>query len=620
MRKLSFNNTAAGVAVIGMAAFGAAPVGAMPIDNDFGWDITWNTTLSVGSTWRAQDRDMSLVKAADGASVGLTGGSGGSSSDANNLNYDKGDRVSTIFKLVTDLEVKRDEMGGLIRLKAWHDQALDNRGAPYGNQANGYTKGAALSDDGFSDAQKFEGLQLLDAYAYNSFDVADRPLQVRLGRQVINWGESLFFQGVNQINPLDVPALRRPGAEIKEGLTPVWAAQANLGLGGGASVEGFYQLKWEATEADACGTYWSTVDIGVGADPGRCNKIVVGSSASASAIASNLYAPVTQGREAKDSGEFGMAVKVPVDALDTEFGFYGMNIHARTPIISANTGSWGAWSGSKSTVRPLMAHQVALSGAGVKTAYGYWEYPEDMQVYGVSAATNVAGWSVGAELSYTPNLPVQRNANDLVQALVQGNGIYGSQLSSTSSQSDLSGYDRLQKAQFQINGIRSLGGIFGSAKTNLAGELAFQWNNAPDYTDGTSARYGRAFIFGTASSASLNTCAAGASNNPQSDGCQNDGFVTPFAWGYRLRAQLEYPQIFDSAITFMPSLSIAHDVSGVSADGQMIEDRFQTGLGARFTYERRYNVDINYVNYADWAKYDPLRDHDFVSVSFSTTF
>ena len=303
MRKLSFNNTAAGVAVIGMAAFGAAPVGAMPIDNDFGWDITWNTTLSVGSTWRAQDRDMSLVKAADGASVGLTGGSGGSSSDANNLNYDKGDRVSTIFKLVTDLEVKRDEMGGLIRLKAWHDQALDNRGAPYGNQANGYTKGAALSDDGFSDAQKFEGLQLLDAYAYNSFDVADRPLQVRLGRQVINWGESLFFQGVNQINPLDVPALRRPGAEIKEGLTPVWAAQANLGLGGGASVEGFYQLKWEATEADACGTYWSTVDIGVGADPGRCNKIVVGSSASATANASNRNAPVTQGREAKDSGE-----------------------------------------------------------------------------------------------------------------------------------------------------------------------------------------------------------------------------------------------------------------------------------------------------------------------------
>jgi hypothetical protein len=149
------------------------------------------------------------------------------------------------------------------------------------------------------------------------------------------------------------------------------------------------------------------------------------------------------------------------------------------------------------------------------------------------------------------------------------------------------------------------------------GEVAFQANNAPDYHTGSAIRYGRAFIFGTGSSASQNTC-TGA--NPQPDGCKNDGYVTQFAWGYRLRGQLEFPQIFDTALTFIPSLSISHDVSGVSADGQLNEGRFQTGLGARFVYERQYTLDLNYVTYADWAKYDPLRDHDFVSISTSITF
>ena len=36
-------------------------------------------------------------------------------------------------------------------------------------------------------------------------------LQMRLGNQVINWGESVFIQGVNQFNPIDVPAARRAG-------------------------------------------------------------------------------------------------------------------------------------------------------------------------------------------------------------------------------------------------------------------------------------------------------------------------------------------------------------------------------------------------------------------------
>lgn len=617
--------TACATAVL-IAVAASTQADAMPIDLGNDWDMNWNTTVSVGAMWRAQNPDNKLYTANNGATVGLGGGSGGSPSDANNLNYREGDRVSTLYKVLSEVNVKHDEMGGMLRIKAWHDQALDNESAGYGNQANGYTSHSGLSDATFPNLQRFEGVQLLDAYVYNSFDVANRPLQIRLGRQVINWGESLFIQGVNQINPIDVSALRKPGTEIKEAFLPVWAAYGNLGLGGGASVEAFYQFAWEPTNVDGCGTYWSSVDTGVGVHPGACDKITLGSRSSAADIANGAYAPVIDGRGGRNSGQFGAAVKLPVEAIDTEFGLYAMNVSARTPIISTRTGDWGganaaqklALSGGAFTLlNPIMASQLNGAPLGVKTASAYWEYPNDVQYYGVSAATNLDGWSVGAEVSYTPNLPVQRNGNDLLNGMLTGTGPLGGKFAGAGSLSDVQGYDKLQKGQLQVNGIKQFGGILGSAKSTFMGEVALQVNDAPDYKDGTSVRYGRAFIFGTASSAGNNTC---NTTNPQSDGCRNDGFVTPFAWGYRMRGELEYPQFMGSPLTFTPSLSIAHDVSGISADNQMIEDRVQTGVNARFSYDNRYSLDMGYVHFADWAKYDPLRDHDFYSLSLSATF
>lgn len=612
----------AAAAAVGVTLSGAAV--ATPIEVE-GWSGSWNTTLSVGSTWRAQDANSKLFKAADGNSIGNAGGTGATGSDANTLNSEAGDRVSTIFKMVSDIELKKDEMGGVLRFKAWYDQVPSNEGHAYGNMANGYNRGASLSDSEFGSAQKFKGVSLLDAYVYNTFDVADHPLQIRLGRQVMNWGESLFFQGINQVNPLDLPALRRPGAEIKEALVPVWAANANVGLGSGFSMEGFFQFVWEPTAVEGCGTYWSSMDISVGASPGRCNKITVGTTSTAAAIKSGSYAPLVQGREGGNFGEFGLAIRKTVDPIDTEFGLYGMNIHARTPVVTGKTGTWGAANaGQKAalggTLNPLWVAQANGAALGIKSATAFWEYPEDVQVFGASAATTLFGWSVGSEVSVTPNLPVQRNANDLLNAMLTGKGPLASLVTATADLNEVSGYDRFTRTQFQINGIKTFGGILGSAKSTAAGEAAFQWVNVPDYRSGNVTRYGRAFVFGTASSAGNNTCVSGTQNNPQADGCQNDGFVTPFSWGYRLRGSLEYPQVFDTAVTFIPSVYFAHDVQGVSADGQLNEGRMTMGLGARFNFMQNYNLDMNYVTYYDNAKFDALRDHDFYSLSISASF
>ena len=107
--------------------------------------------------------------------------------------------------------------------------------------------------------------------------------------------------------------------------------------------------------------------------------------------------------------------------------------------------------------------------------------------------------------------------------------------------------------------------------------------------------------------------------NPQPNGCQNDGYVTDDSWGYRIRLSADYNNVFDSGVTVTPSVFWAHDVDGVSMDPTFIEDRQVLGLGLRFNYNKRYNLEMNYVDYAE-ADFDPLFDRDYYSVSASVTF
>lgn len=97
---------------------------------------------------------------------------------------------------------------------------------------------------------------------FGDFTLADHPLNARVGNQVINWGEGLYFQnGINAINPIDVAALRRPGSQVKEALLPVPMLYANLGLTDNLNMEAFYQLQWRRTVLEGCGTYFSTNDF-----------------------------------------------------------------------------------------------------------------------------------------------------------------------------------------------------------------------------------------------------------------------------------------------------------------------------------------------------------------------
>ena len=629
-----------GIAAALMSLAGASQAAEINLEN--GWSGSLNTTISVGTSIRAQGQDAGLYSpGSGGASVANKSvtGTGGTKTDSGNLNYDKGDAFSTLLKVSSDLSLSKGDAGIFARVKAWHDYALKDQKVKVGNHANNWSPNAKLSDSGFDNLQKFSGVALLDAYVYNSYEVGGKPLQVRLGNQVINWGESLFIQGINVVNPIDLSALRKPGAEIKDAFLPVPALSVNLGLGEGRSLEAFYQFETSPSNIDSCGTYFGVVETQLTTSAGKpCSNVLTTFDArlgNLAATTNGLYIPMGPGDDGEKS-QFGLALRLPSESLDADIGLYAAQITSRTPYVVGYTGT-NIRAINPSYLNAFPAVVRAAAPLPLTSATAGWAYPSKIDFFGASLATNLSGWSVGAELSHSPNYPAQVNGVDILSGTVAGLGPFADSITAGMARgvgTQVNGFDRVTKNQIQVNGIKIFPGIMSSAQGVFVAEAAFQHADVPDHKRAGADRYGRAFIFGQAYDSSLAAagvgseaawCAAyaqsnGASGNPQQDGCKNDGFVTKNSWGYRLRLGLEYPGFMGTSATFYPTLSFSHDVKGYSVDNQFIEDRQTLGLSGRWNINKVHNVEVSYVRYGDQAKYDPFRDRDFYSLVLSTSF
>ena len=199
---------------------------------------TANFTFTHGLTFRASERDDTLTSA---------------NSDDGDRNYARG-LVSNTSSLTTELEITSGNLDLFVRMHGFVD--FEN--------LNGVRESTPLSDEAKDVAA--QGFRLLDFYASGAFDPGGVPLDLRIGNQVLNWGESTFVpNGINVINPFDVSRLRTPGAELRDALLPVPMVYAAVEPVPDLSVEGFYQFGWEKTEIDPVGTYFSSNDyVGAG--------------------------------------------------------------------------------------------------------------------------------------------------------------------------------------------------------------------------------------------------------------------------------------------------------------------------------------------------------------------
>ncbi len=603
---------------------------------EFQWgeiEGSFNSQISLGASWRMEGQEPRLVTPGNLPGIGTASTSTADDGDAN---FNDGDVYSLILKGVHDLELRKGDFGLFLRGKYWYDEELANGKRPIGNSANLYTPNQALADSGFDDLAQASGIELLDAFLYGTFYLGETgaPLDIRLGRQVASWGESTFIQnGINSINPIDVSAFRRPGAEIKEGLLPVSMVTISTSPTAAFSIDAFYQIEWDKTVIDGCGTYFSNADVAATG----CNVVTATNFLSDQLnMANGLFVTRLPDIEPDDSGQYGVALRYFAERLaGSEFGVYYMNYHSRTPYLGGFTSSNPVLGG------PPNAPFIPGDPLGGNPQY-FAEFPEDIELYGVSFATNFAGFAISGEVSYRPDYPVQINTTEILQAalgyapwstvtpIVLGAG-FGN---------PVSGFDRLPFTQAQVTFIRFFDQVLGASRLSFAAEVGGNWvGSLPQQS---TQRYGRNPIYGMGSFTPIPLASLGIPvpgnltcegffppppldqlidpivPNSNTANCTNDGYVTDSSWGYRMRASLTYNDVF-AGINLTPNFAWSHDVDGFSPNPNFGEGEKALTLGVNAEYLNRYTGSLSYTSFSG-GDYNTIEDRDFLSFSVSVSF
>ncbi|KVX54897.1 DUF1302 domain-containing protein [Burkholderia stagnalis] len=383
---------------ISIAVLGAATSSA------YGYDFTmgdgavqgsWVTNLTAGAGIRTKSPSCSLTGDPNAYGCGAAANTNQwGYGDNGNLNYRKGQPFSTYVSATSELLLKMPSEGlkFMVRGTGMYDFLAGN------------TARTPLSST--ASAQVVYNAQLLDLWAQKDFTIGGRNAHVRLGNQVINWGESMFAQsGINTTNSLDTQKLLIPGAQLKQALLPAPMLSVAADLSHGFSTEAYYQFQWNGNRYPPVGSYWSLANVfGRGAEPFTINTNnlnVAGPSAGTIAGLSGLdkgnsgvldgirnglvngtYAgppfndigiPVSTQLPAKYRPQFGVKFNFSPRSFDANFAFYYLNYIDKSPVLST------------------LANGTAQ-----------WSYLGNRQLFGASANFGIGPWAIGTELSYRP--------------------------------------------------------------------------------------------------------------------------------------------------------------------------------------------------------------------------
>ncbi len=195
---------------------------------------------------------------------------GGINTDDGKLNFDEGDPIGAPFKITSEALLESGRYAAFVRATFFYDAVL--------NTDSSYERIGLQGGD----AEAAVGLdfELLDAFVSADFDIFERPLQIKVGNQLINWGESTFYLFGVSTNTIDIPSFRRPGTEIKEAFLPEWSVSASYDVPVGEwieenigqfAVEGYYTFQWRGFDFEAGGSPFSGVDLLVPGNYGNQN-------------------------------------------------------------------------------------------------------------------------------------------------------------------------------------------------------------------------------------------------------------------------------------------------------------------------------------------------------------
>jgi hypothetical protein len=326
--------------------------------------VNWDNTFRYNLGYRVGSQDKAIIS---------------------NPNLDDGDRnfangfVANRMDVLSELDfVFKKDFGFRVSWAGWYDQAYAKDSFDNNSVATSNTLKNGRQVLGINDYVKYyyagPNGEVLDAFGFAKFDIADVPVQVKAGRNTLFFGESLgLTAGLNSISyaqsPLDFfKAYAVPGTSLKELFRPLNNVSATVSPVKGLSITGQYFLQWEPCRYPEAGSYLGIYDSFLNG-----SQSILDPALGIIRRGNDINPP-----EAKD---WGIATRWSPDWLDATVGFYYRNFSDKLP-------------------------QSYLNLLNVSSPQFNFAYPANIDLYGISLSKQILGVSVGAELSYRKNMPL----------------------------------------------------------------------------------------------------------------------------------------------------------------------------------------------------------------------
>ena len=686
-------------------------------------EFSWITKLTGGAMWRTEARDVGKIgklnvpgqeylcsNRGGDASLGpndddcislfgdpepnqrlvnARGGYFAALGDDGNLNYDNGDMVSAIAKINTQLTADWRDFTLKLNYIAFYDAI--NYDYDVTHQNTQYQPRRQRRDKSVEDRSGLNG-EFREAFLLYNFEVGDRFMSISVGNQRVRWGEANLhiFNTLDAINPLDSILALQPGFELSELAVPTGMVLFTTDVIENVTAELIWQYDWDATRVQPSGTFFSSKDpagissyrpvLSLGQFPEDPNNQFIPGQPFRTLSSSTRNSPLSENANApKDTGQYGLRVNWYAEDFNdgTEFSFYFLNYHSRVPYFSILEAQATCLRGGLGDPLTSLAACVPFNPyAGnnanpdgdplpINSATLLLDYPEDIQMYGVSFNTTLFGWSVSGEYAYRPNLPAQVLISDVFyagfqQAFAESDVALGPQAlnllgltlpigtvgailpgAETFIPSVLTeyrgrtiannneyqpgeyvrGWEDLKTGQFVLSGLKLFPSTLGSDDVTFLAEMGFThiidmpknlyFQGTYEHTHPSPGADCSGFPSGT----NCSDPAVVARINPTQ---QTDDFAEDFAMGLRFLLQFKYSNVWNSGITLKPTLLWFEDVYGTTVFPvqNYVEGNRWMIPGLQFEIGQAFNGTLLY-QYYDGPD-NELQDRD--NISFSLTY
>jgi hypothetical protein len=531
-------------------------------------DGSFDTTVGYGIMWRTEDPQPGNLSGQYGNRY---------------LFQDKWDVVSNIIKASHDLQLNGDGWSAFVRGNYFYDAEMDHQNIPSAARDRAVAHG-----------------DITDAYFLTRFGPTDQ-FTVRIGKQVISWGENTFIGGaLNDINTVDISKVRQPGVELKDALTGTSALYGSWAVNPAISLEAFWLMNFDELKIDPLGGFFGTLDQA--ADGGGFANAVVGGLPAALAAdgQSTAFGPLTRIGDKRPSawGQYGAALRYYAPNLGNgfDFGLYYERLNDHNPNLSVIAGN--------------------LVGRRPVPGRYFVTYADAVERYGASFNTTLGPWAIGGEYSWRRNAPFQNG--EFAPIGITGRDSAGRVYAPGSI---VQGYERISRHQIQFTGQRLWGPMpmFKADQWNTIGEIAYGWVGNLPGTDLNGHE--------TPASAAALRAASLAGN-----GFVRFDDVTRDFWGFQARSTLTYNNILFNRINMDFNTVFRWDVDGVSPElgGAKLfyRGRKAVTVGVNFDYALRWKLGINQTFFTGGqdlhrpggTRYASSNDRDFLAIDLSYTF